>query len=82
MVLIGSSSSPASEETHVKANGLIAFASRSTFRISAPEAVSQIWVVKRDGSGLRRLTHSQASNSFPAWSPDGESEIAVSYQPR
>jgi TolB protein len=72
MILVGPASSSASGRTPVKANGLIAFASGSTFRVSGPRAVSQIWVVKPNGSDLRRLTHSRANNAFPAWSPDGK----------
>ena len=48
-------------------NGLIAF--------MRPGAVGEydIWVVRPDGTGLRRLTESPASRSDynPAWSPDG-----------
>jgi hypothetical protein len=32
---------------------------------------SQIHVIARDGSGLRRVTHSDAWESVPQWSPDG-----------
>lgn len=34
---------------------------------------SEIWAIKPDGSGLRRLTHSPTgtSNQVPRWSPDG-----------
>jgi Tol biopolymer transport system component len=72
VMVVGPGSSSASRRIPAKANGLIVFASGSTFGISGPHAVSQIWVVKPDGSGLRRLTHSRANNAFPAWSPDGK----------
>lgn len=32
---------------------------------------SEIWTVRRDGSGLRRLTSGDGIKSWPAWSPDG-----------
>jgi hypothetical protein len=32
---------------------------------------SDIWVARRDGSGLRRLTTDAAHDEQPAWSPDG-----------
>ena len=48
-------------------NGLIAF--------MRPGAVGEydIWVVRPDGTGLRRVTESPANRSdyYPAWSPDG-----------
>jgi Tol biopolymer transport system component len=31
-----------------------------------------IYVVKVNGSDLRRLTHHEATDEYPAWSPDGE----------
>lgn len=31
----------------------------------------QLWIMNRDGSGLRRLTHSGANDRTPDWSPDG-----------
>lgn len=31
----------------------------------------QLWIMNRDGSGLRRLTHNHANDRTPAWSPDG-----------
>jgi len=31
----------------------------------------QLWLVKADGTGLRRLTHSGANDVTPVWSPDG-----------
>lgn len=31
----------------------------------------QLWLVKADGIGLRRLTHSGATDVTPVWSPDG-----------
>jgi hypothetical protein len=39
------------------------------------EPRSQLWLVNRDGSGLRRLTSELVGSSHPAWSPGG-SKIA------
>lgn len=33
----------------------------------------EIYVIARDGSGLRRITHNPAYDGEPAWSPDGAS---------
>jgi dipeptidyl aminopeptidase/acylaminoacyl peptidase len=46
-------------------NGLIAFASDR-------DGDLEIYVVKPDGTGLTRLTHSSGSDTSPAWSPDGQ----------
>jgi hypothetical protein len=34
-------------------------------------ASGRVWVVRRDGSGLKQLTQSGLAESSPAWSPDG-----------
>jgi dipeptidyl aminopeptidase/acylaminoacyl peptidase len=46
-------------------NGLIAF-----------DAGSDIWVANGDGTGLRRVTETEAAETSPMWSPDG-SRLAV-----
>jgi Flp pilus assembly protein TadD len=38
----------------------------------------EIYVVNRDGTGLRRLTRSAANDGLPTWSPDGETLAFVS----
>jgi Tol biopolymer transport system component/Tfp pilus assembly protein PilF len=38
----------------------------------------EIYVVNRDGTGLRRLTHNAANDGLPTWSPDGETLAFVS----
>jgi len=35
----------------------------------------ELYLARADGSGIRRLTHNEADDRSPAWSPDG-SEIA------
>jgi Tol biopolymer transport system component len=42
----------------------------------------EIYMQNADGSGLRRLTHMQASNSHPDWSPNGEEIVFHSYNSR
>lgn len=32
---------------------------------------NEIWIVRADGNGLRRLTHNRANDNHPSWSPDG-----------
>ncbi len=34
--------------------------------------LTELYTVRPDGSGLRRLTHSQSTVGSPAWSPDGK----------
>ena len=41
------------------------------------DAVSDIWVVRPDGSGRHPLTNAYSSYSSPAWSPDGERIVFV-----
>ena len=51
---------------------------RSTANMFVPEgkeAVWDIWAVHPDGSGLQRLTHDRANDSFPDISPDGSTVI-------
>lgn len=33
---------------------------------------TDIWLIKQDGSGLRRVTRQGVHNEFPTWAPDGE----------
>ena len=42
------------------------------------EAQTELWVVRADGSGLRRLTANSARETTPSWSPDGSSIAFVS----
>ena len=39
------------------------------------EKAGEIWVMRADGTHMRRLTNQRASDGNPAWSPDG-SQIA------
>jgi TolB protein len=41
---------------------------------------SEIFVMNADGSGLTQITHDQAHDSFPSWSPDGSKIVFSSYQ--
>ena len=33
---------------------------------------TDIWLIRQDGSGLRRVTREGTHNEFPSWSPDGK----------
>jgi TolB protein len=46
---------------------------RIAFMGETPEGTEnyEIYVINADGTGLRRLTDSPASDGFPSWSPDG-----------
>jgi uncharacterized protein YraI/protocatechuate 3,4-dioxygenase beta subunit len=57
---------PTSKPETAVGNGKIAF-----------ESNSDIYVINADGSGLERLTNSQAVETGPAWSPNGQ-QIAFS----
>jgi TolB protein len=52
-------------------NGVLAFASE----VDYDEGSAAIWVMAGDGSHQRRLTHGQAWNHYPNWSPDGTKVI-------
>jgi TolB protein len=41
------------------------------------DAISDIWLVRPDGSGRHPLTNAYSSNSSPAWSPDGTHLVYV-----
>jgi Tol biopolymer transport system component len=45
---------------------------RIAFVRKSEEVVTDVYVVNRDGSGLRQLAHSGDAGE-PAWSPDGRS---------
>ena len=42
---------------------------------------SQIWLMRRDGSGRHALTCGDTPSSFPAWSPDGRALVVVRGRP-
>ena len=54
----------------ISADGLV-IAFESNFSDSGPELASQIWTVRADGSGLRRLSQGPDSASGPSISADG-----------
>jgi TolB protein len=53
-------------------DGLIAFVRTKLHKWS------QIYVVRPDGSGLRRLTHRRGGAATPTWSPDGRQIAFIS----
>ena len=55
---------PAARAAFPVSNGTIAF-------MSTQDGNPEIYTVNPDGSGLARLTHSDAGDIAPAWSPDG-----------
>ena len=55
---------PAARAAFPVSNGTIAF-------MSTLDGNPEIYTVNPDGSGLARLTHSDAGDIAPAWSPDG-----------
>jgi len=75
LVSCSSSSSPSSPLSAV-ASPRFAIA----FSAGASGGVQDIYVIRTDGSGLRRLTHGSAKEFTPSWSPDGR-WIAYRHQP-
>jgi TolB protein len=53
--------------------GALAATPRSTGRPFSPDQKTQIYVMRVDGTGLRRLTSGEASVGGASWSPRGES---------
>lgn len=51
----------------------LAFASNRSGRF-------EVWVVGRDGAGLRQVTSGTGSKTWPAWSPDGRSLLFTRYE--
>jgi Tol biopolymer transport system component len=49
-----------------------------------PGEGASIWLVKPDGSDLRRITSSELSQNvmYPSWYPDGNALVVVDYQAR
>jgi len=39
---------------------------------------TDLWVMRQDASGLRRLTRARTHNDAPSWSPDGKRLVFVS----
>ena len=42
----------------------------------------ELYVMRPNGTGLRRLTHDRSEDTNPAWSPDGKQIVFVSHRPR
>ena len=57
---------PANQSRGSDETSLISYGARDA------DGRQQIFVVKPDGSGIRRLTKEGKQNFFPAWSPDGK----------
>jgi TolB protein len=47
---------------------------------TAEEVKVEIFVMNADGSGLAQVTHDDAYNAFPSWSPDGTEIVYTSYR--
>jgi Tol biopolymer transport system component len=43
--------------------------------------VNEIWTMRSDGTGARRLTHNTGNDQMPAWSPDGTRIVWASIRP-
>ncbi len=55
----------------------LAFAAPGSLRNEKGWRPEQLFLVNRDGSGLRELTHEEEGVNEPAWSPDGTKLAAV-----
>lgn len=47
---------------------------------AADQTKVEIFVMNADGSGLTQVTHDDAYNAFPSWSPDGTEIVYTSYR--
>lgn len=48
--------------------------------VSTRSGAAEIWVMDADGGNARQATRNRSINAFPAWSPDGQSILYMSYQ--
>jgi Tol biopolymer transport system component len=55
----------------------IAKAPRMAF-VTPQGGAFDVWTARLDGSEMRKLTHTKAYDSFPAWAPDGRRIVLVS----
>ncbi|HSJ97715.1 MAG TPA: hypothetical protein VLC53_11615 [Myxococcota bacterium] len=47
--------------------------------VSTRSGAPEIWVMDADGGNARQATRNQSINGFPAWSPDGNAIVYMSY---
>ncbi|MCR4414900.1 MAG: hypothetical protein NUV77_20980, partial [Thermoguttaceae bacterium] len=57
--------------------GWVVFTLRTT-DLAENKGKTDLWLVRTDGSGLRRLTAHPAGDHGPSWSPDGKSVFFLS----
>ncbi|MDZ7372949.1 MAG: S9 family peptidase [candidate division KSB1 bacterium] len=48
------------------------------YQLHEGKSNSDIWLMASDGTGLRRLTHSEEADWHPRWSPDGKTLLFLS----
>jgi Tol biopolymer transport system component len=69
---------PLCTSQHAEAQGpepLVVFAS------TRESGVNEIWTMRSDGTGARRLTNNPGNDLMPAWSPDGTRIVWASIRP-
>ncbi len=65
-------------EPQIAPDGQLLVFTVTTYQLSEGRANSDLYLMRRDGSGLRRLTYHSAADFSPQWSPDGQNILFIS----
>ncbi len=65
-------------EPQIAPDGQLLVFTVTTYQLSEGRANSDLYLMRRDGNGLRRLTYHSAADFSPQWSPDGQNILFIS----